>query len=141
MLTNLESHLYSPGQVILQRNEKVEALMLIQSGTCDLNGFIETKAGNTLKTQIVRLPESSWYGDFSILVDCESQFELEAAETVEMSGLVENYAGDAFEQDHRKDKFKKFVHIFSLKAAKLLEFGDEYPQYRRFLMLRAANRR
>ena len=127
--------------MILQRNEKVEALMLIQSGTCDLNGFIETKAGNTLKTQIVRLPESSWYGDFSILLDIESNFELEAADSAEMSDYN---PADSFllkEQDHRKDKFKKFVHIFSLKAAKLLEFGDEYPQYRRFLMLRAANRR
>ena len=115
--------------------------MLIQSGTCDLNGFIETKAGNTLKTQIVRLPECSWYGDFSILLDIESNFELEAADSAEMSDYN---PADSFllkEQDHRKDKFKKFVHIFSLKAAKLLEFGDEYPQYRRFLMLRAANRR
>ena len=33
------------------------------------------------------------------------------------------------------------MHIFSLKAEKLLKLGNQYPQYRRFLMLRSAHRK
>ena len=64
LLTNLDSQLYSPGQVILQREEKVESLMLIQAGKCDLSGFIESRSEGTMKVLIVRLLESSWYGDY-----------------------------------------------------------------------------
>lgn len=79
VLTNLDSRLYPIGQVIIEREHRVESLMLIQQGKCNLNGWIDSR-GEQLKVQVVRLLESSWFGDFQILLELDSSFELEAAE-------------------------------------------------------------
>ena len=71
-------------------------------------------------------------------MNVDANFELVASESAETSGSQEN---SGTEMDRRQDKFKKFVHIYSLKKAKLLELGAQYPLYRRFLMIRAAHRK
>lgn len=79
VLTNLDSRIYEIGQVVVENDNKVESVVLIQSGRCNLNGWINSR-GDRFKVCVVSLLESSWFGDFQILLDFESTFELEAAE-------------------------------------------------------------
>ena len=39
MVTNLDSKLYLPGDIIVERKQKVEALYLIKKGLCYLNAY------------------------------------------------------------------------------------------------------
>ena len=45
VITNLDSQLYEEGKVIIEHDEKVESLMLIESGKCSLNSYIESRKG------------------------------------------------------------------------------------------------
>ena len=64
VLTQLESRIYKPGEVILERNTKVRDVVFIAQGTCKLFGFFDPGDGNIHRMVIVRLREGSWYGDF-----------------------------------------------------------------------------
>lgn len=84
-----------------------------------------------MKVHVVTLPESSWYGDFQILLDLESSFTVEAGE----SNFEKNSHG-------RKNMvFKDFVHIYQLEGKFLVQLCEEYPAYKRLLVLRATQRR
>ena len=92
--------------MILEKSEKVDSLLLIQSGKCNLNGFIHSRARGHMKVLIVSLLESSWYGDFQIFQDMESIFELMAAEGSDASLKSENLTQSVKQEfDRRTDKF------------------------------------
>ena len=40
-----------------------------------------------------------------------------------------------------KRKEEKFVHIFKLRADWLISLSDEYPEWKKFLLMRATHRR
>lgn len=134
MLTNLDSQLYRVGETVIDYHDKVEKLMLIQSGKCDLNSLLDQR-NSKIEVRIVRLLESSWYGDFQILLDLESSFRLVAAQ----SNLPEDEVGG--QSNSKQAQFKDFVHILSFKGKKFLKLLKQYPQWKRFLILRAAHRR
>ena len=71
---------------------------------------------------IVKLPEKSWYGDFQILLDVDSTFQLEA-------------------DNKPKSKIKDMTQIHLLKAETLIKICKDHIQFRRFLVLRATMRR
>ena len=73
------------------------------------------------KLLIARLPECSWFGDYQILLDLESTFEMEA--------------GKLSKQD--RENGANFIQIYKLKANVLIDLSGKYPQFRRFLLLRA----
>ena len=77
ILTQLTMSLYRPGDIILRQNEKVEDLILIEKGSCNLYGF-QKYEGEIEKLLIAKLIEFGWYGDYHILLEVESKFELEA---------------------------------------------------------------
>ena len=78
-----------------------------------------------MKVTIVSLLESSWYGDFQILLDVESSFQLVAAD-----------------YNHKDNpQFKGFVHILSLKRTKLVKLCKMNPDWNDFLVIRASHRR
>ena len=126
VMTNLDSHLYAIGQVIVQFDEKVESVGLIHSGQCVLNGRIKSR-GKEHKVELLKLLESSWYGEFQAIHDLESPFELKAQD------CAHGAPGD----QKPKVQFKGFVHIYKLDGRKLYKLCQEYPRYKRFLELRA----
>ena len=77
VLTHLDSHLYATGTVLIAERQKVEDLIVVASGKLNLFGFYDHR-GEHKKMQIVKLPTCSWYGDFQILLNFESTFQLEA---------------------------------------------------------------
>ena len=83
VLTQLDSAIYKPGDLIVQRNTKLHDLFIIREGTCNLNGMFQSGPNEMKVIRIVRLPEGSWYGDHSILLDLESPFELRAGKPID----------------------------------------------------------
>ena len=63
VLTHLNSILFKPGDMIIPYRSQVTDLILVTSGQCSLYGFFPHKE-NTVKVNVVDLPEQSWYGDF-----------------------------------------------------------------------------
>jgi len=75
-LTQLDSALYSSGQVILPFEKKVRDLIIIEKGSCNLYGFEQSNENKEEmdKLLIAKLPECSWFGDFQILLDLNNSF-------------------------------------------------------------------
>lgn len=79
---------------------------------------------------IVRLKEGSWYGDFQVLMDCESSFEVEAHKPFDVSSHIT-----------KPQDAHRFIQVFKLNAEALVELTNEDLTFRRFLILRATQRR
>ena len=116
ILGNLDSSLYKPGDIILEQSTKVENLIMVSKGKCNLYGFFPDQT----KVMVVGLSERSWYGDYQIMLNLESSFQLEA--------------GSLNHND-------QFVNVFKVKKELIIDLCTEYPLFRRFLMLRATQRR
>ena len=125
VLTNLQSALYMPHEVIVGYKEPVDALIFISRSKCRLYGFYKDGENNkTHKIYILRLRTGSWFGDFQIFNNVTSMFQLEA-------GV--------------KSKFKahknKYVNVYKLPGEKLEYMLEDYPSFRKFLLQRALMRR
>ena len=123
VLTNLDSRLFDKGSVLIEENGKVEDLIVAGEGKLKLYGFYDHR-GERHKMHIVNLPVCSWYGDFQILLDLESSFQLEAGSSKKNSSYGAN-----------------IVQVYKLKGDTLLELAQDYPLFRRFLVVRATRRR
>lgn len=75
----------------------------------------------------------SWYGDSIILLNIRSIFELRAT--------LNKTSSESKQTKHQKSRFSKFVKIFKLSADKLHHLASEFPDFKRFLILRATRRR
>lgn len=82
VLTQLTSVMFKPDDMIIEYRKKVSDLIVIQRGDCNLYGVERIDTGNQdsdlEKFHVVTLPEQSWFGDFQVLLDVESSFQLEA---------------------------------------------------------------
>jgi len=57
--------LYSPGEKILNFEEKVEHLVVVSEGHCNLYGkYYDSSEDVTLKVLLTTLPKLSWFGDY-----------------------------------------------------------------------------
>ena len=105
-------------------------LIFIAQGTVKLYGFYENRDGDLQRMVIVRLKEGSWYGDFQVLMDCESSFEVEAHKPFDVSSHIT-----------KPQDAHSFIQVFKLNAEALVELTNEDLTFRRFLILRATQRR
>ena len=137
VLTSLEGQLYLPGDVILRRHQRVDNLIFFERGKCNLYGFHD-RDDETVKMLIVRLSEGSWYGDFQILTEHASSFQLEAGSPAKYSNLRGILKDDELRKESKKSNF---VHVFTLKGTLLRELVDDFPEMIQFLQLRATMRR
>ena len=129
VLTNLDSQLYSADDIIVDFDQKLDSLLFIESGQCDLIGRINSR-NEKFEVKIVRLFERSWYGDFQVFNDLESKLKLKA---VKDKKSLQNEAAQA--------RFHGFVHILKLNGEDLKDLCYRYPIFSRFLVQRATYRR
>ena len=73
---------------------------------------------------MLRLPQYSWYGDFPILLQIASNFQLEA-----------------HIQGKKVLGRDPHVKVYKLGAKKLIELCDAYPEWKKVVIQRAVNRR
>jgi len=62
--------------VMIGRGDRVDDLILIRKGECNLYGFVDSVEEKNCKDKIlvVKLPKYSWYGDFQICYNLRSSF-------------------------------------------------------------------
>ena len=130
VLTQLDSVLYEPGEVIVGYKNQVHDLFFIAQGVASLNGYFDNSEGETKKMCIVRLREGSWYGEFQILLGVESNFELEAS-----------FPHDRHSWYPKREDYQNFIQIFKLSKNVIKNLHKEFPEFSRFLILRALQRR
>ena len=134
ILTNLDSALYQPGEAIIKHMAKVDELILIQQGHCHLYGYSKDKSsGMEQKVNFINLPRYSWYGDFQILLNLNSTFQMEAAGC--------NRSNNGKTKDEAYNAKHNYVQVYRLSAKFLHNICQQYPNFKRFLLLRATERR
>jgi len=119
LLGSLDCRLYKPGDNVCTRNEKIHRLILLAEGSCNLYGYCEVR-GVEHKIALSHLPERSWYGDFQILLEVQSTFQLEAA----------NYSSKRNKSSKEDKSRRAFIRTFSLAGHKFVELSNSYPSYR-----------
>ena len=123
VLTSLDSRLFETGHVLIEENEKVKDLIIAAEGKLKLYGFYDHR-DERIKMHIVNLPVRSWFGDYQIMLNLESSFQLEAGKS------------------HKNSHYGKYiVQVYKINAEALLDIAQEYPLFRRFLLMRATKRR
>lgn len=127
----LHCTMYEVGSYIIEKDEQVDSVHFIFSGYCDLTSVYkikdETDFAGTGETEDreygfrIKLGERSWFGDFQVLMQVNSTWNLIARK-----------------KDVKDDPLVKIMHI---EAGLFRRYVDEYPDFRRFLILRSTVRR
>ena len=156
VMVSLESSLYDVGDTIIKAGDSVENLVFIISGSCDLNGFHTVPAFNSaryerlrpgfydrptykqvaetedemeeFKIKVVTLRPGAWFGDYQIMVNVKSSWELQASKGSQGQGVVGRISSEK-------------VQVFELAKDRAEVIYNLYPEYRRFHFLRASLRR
>jgi len=122
----LDCTIYEEGDVIVRKGDHLEEIHFIIKGSSMVIGTHIKPDGEEVRLNVVMLREGSWYGDYNILFKLKSTFEL----------VAKRFKGKSITK-LANDK----IQIFSLKASKFLKICDEYPEFRRYCMMRANMRR
>lgn len=122
MLTQLSCCIYLTGDKIIEVNKPVRNLTFFVKGNVNINGFDKVN-GEPFRFLITRLPPGSWFGDYQLLTSSNSIFEIEAG--------------------YQKLKNRNINHImaYQINSASFLRYCDEYPAFRKMILLRSSIRR
>ena len=129
MLTNLKCRDYEePGNIIIDDDKPVREFVIVAKGCCNLVGKFRDSKNQQRCAVVVQLPAQSWYGDFQIILNMKSTFELSS--------------GVPMRRTKRMKKQKDFkTQIFTIGADKFRELLDEDAEFKRCVTLRATKRR
>lgn len=130
VVTKLKSQMHDPGDLIIERGQELKELHLVAQGKCELYGYFTDNTGEEFRALIVNLPTCSWYGDFQIMLDIKTTFELYA------STEKPKDEGGFFGNNNKNSSPDKIL-TYTLDADTLIELCKQYPVFRRFLLLRA----
>ena len=78
VVTRLKIQHYRHGEKIVAKGDRMKDLIIVSKGTINLNGYFHDMRGNEFCTRIINLPRKSWYGDYQILLDMNSTFDVTA---------------------------------------------------------------
>jgi hypothetical protein len=88
IMTRLNSRLYEKGSIIIKQEKPVENLIFINFGCLHIYGYHEFKDQEMLRFKACTLPKGSWYGDYQILLNVTSNWDIEAG--LDMKGKASN---------------------------------------------------
>ena len=76
-MTNLDSKLYEQGELLIEEGKPVRNLFLMHMGAGHL--YKSTNMGDEkMRVKVVTLKIGGWFGDYQILLDLPSTWDLEA---------------------------------------------------------------
>ena len=78
-MVSLESTLYDVGDMIVEKGTYLDDMIFICNGECDLYGLHKLDNGDKLRQKVVTLKEGSWFGDYQILLNVKSSWQMEAS--------------------------------------------------------------
>ena len=128
IMVSLDSTIYDDGDLIIRKGDHVENLDFIIKGSAMIIGTHVKPSGEKLRLNVVKLVEGSWFGDYNILFKLKSTFELEAKRLIGRSKSVTKLGDNK-------------IQVFSLNCNKFLKISEQYPEFRRYCMMRANLRR
>lgn len=129
IVTNLKCKLYKTGELIVQRGDFVSSLHFLYFGVGHLYGFFEYN-DEQLRTKVVTLKKGSWFGDYQIMLNTRSTWDLEAGDDSEFNG-----------RKRPKAMPSNHVMVYSITAEKLKKILDKYPTFRSHVVTRSVLRR
>ena len=78
IMTRLNSRLYERGSIMIKQNKRVDNLILVNQGCLHIYGYYVIKDEEMLRFKAVTIPKGSWYGDYQILLNITSNWDIEA---------------------------------------------------------------
>jgi len=113
----------------MKKGDKVRVLQFFYVGVAHIFGYREWN-GETYRLQVATLGEGSWFGDYQILTDLLSSWDLVAG------------------GDHEFDNSKKakgvppeHILVYAIEANVLRKIVNQYPAFQSFLVTRSMARR
>lgn len=108
-------------------------MLIVSKGSINLYGFFKDRKGEEFGTRVVNLPRKSWYGDYQILLDMNSTFEVVADK---VHNLKKN-------PDAKKvhDDLPGMTQVYLIDGECLLNLLDEQPEFKQVVLLRSMRRR
>ena len=71
--------LYYKGEILIEKDKYVDDLQFFNFGKAHLYGYYE-RDGVTMKFKVVTFKKGAWFGDYQIMLNTRSDWELEAGE-------------------------------------------------------------
>ena len=63
---------------MIKQNKRVDNLILVNQGCLHIYGYYVIKDEEMLRFKAVTIPKGSWYGDYQILLNITSNWDIEA---------------------------------------------------------------
>jgi len=124
MICALNCSMFEPGAVILEKGREVESVNFVFEGYANLINTYKIKddMGEHEYGYSIRIPERSWFGDYQVLMDVPSTWCMVAGK----KKGAEN---------------SNMIKVMNIDAEIFRGYINEYPDFRRFVILRSTVRR
>ena len=127
IMVSLDSTLYSVGTNIISSGQRIDQVYFIIQGCCSLSGLhLRKDTKETMRFELVKLDEGSWYGDYQVLMNTSSNWEMDVCSASKRN--VNRIASDK-------------ALIFDIDSNKFMKICNRYPEFRRYILTRANLRR
>ena len=127
VMTRLNSRLYERGHILIRQGKEVDNLIFINEGCLHIYGYHEFKEQEMLRFKAVTLPKGSWFGDYQILLNLTTNWDIEAGINSSKRGQ-NNLPAD-------------MMQVYELPADDFRNISDQYPEIRKFILIRSLVRR
>lgn len=129
IVVEMNAHLIRKNDYLIKKDQYVDFLYFLYVGVAHLHGFPEIN-GKTYRVNVATLKKGSWFGDYQIMVNVPSSWDL-------MAG------GDHEFDNTKKPKGmpKEHILVYTVHKDSLRKIMDRYPNFRSFLITRALTRR
>ena len=129
IVSSLQAKMYRKGDIMVKHGQNITELMFIYVGVAHLQGTSKWN-DETFLHRCVKLKKGSWFGDYQILTNTPSEWDLIAGGDHEFN-ISKRPKGMA--RDH--------ILCYDIASEHLLEILDRYPEFRSFMLTRALVRR
>ena len=107
----------------------MDEIIFINHGRAAILGTYKKEGEDDVKVSVVELMEGSWFGDYQILFNMKSNWDLIA----KTSSKKMNEGNGSIS--------KSKIQVYKLDSEKFLQICNEHSEFRRYLLCRANLRR
>ena len=130
MIINMKCKLFRKDEKLIQRGDTVDHIYFLHFGCARLYGYLERPGQDTIRFKVMTLKKGSWFGDYNIMLNLPSNWDLVGG-------------GD----NERSNKKKPIglpldnIMVYTLEASFLRDILNEYPTFRAFIVNRSVLRK
>ena len=125
----MSSKLYEHRDLVIEEGKHVRELVFFHVGVCHL--YKTTKiAGESMRLKVVTLKIGGWFGDYQIMLDLPSTWDLEAGSDKEFKN---KHKINFMPPDH--------IMVYKIEADRFKRIIDQHPAMRSMVVTRSLFRR